>query len=52
MFSKTTYLTIFHFGVVEAVGQEDPPELGYAVGVRLVVVLVVGECAQQVPLNL
>jgi hypothetical protein len=45
-------LTILDFRIVETVGEEDPPKLGNAVGVRPVVVLVVWQRSQQVQLDL
>ena len=45
-------LAVLHVGVVDAVGQKDAPQLGDPVGVRPVVVLVVGQRSQQIQLDL
>jgi hypothetical protein len=46
------HLAVLDLWVVEAVGEEDPAKLCDAVGVRAVVVLVVGQRPQQVQLDL
>ena len=50
--NRPSYLAVFDLRVVKAVGEENPPELRDAVGVRLVVVLVVRKRSKEVQLNL
>ena len=50
--NRPPYLAVFDLRVVKAVGEENPPELRDAVGVRLVVVLVVRKRSKEVQLNL